>query len=130
EAVANPLVATLFPQNRTHFLNILHASWPLGMIIGGVLGWVLDDMMKVHWKIQLALYLIPTLAYGVMFFGQKMPKSEASEKGLSLGDMFKDVGILGGLVVCFLLALFFGGVLGNFMSPGAAKIGGYVIGGG
>jgi len=29
-----------------------------------------------------------------MFFGQKMPKSEASEKGLSLSEMFKDVGIL------------------------------------
>src|SRR5258708_1854437 len=105
EAVANPLVATLFPQNRTHYLNILHASWPGGMIIGGILGWILDDKMQIHWKYQLALYLIPTIAYGVMFLGQHMPKSEASKKGLSLGDMFKDVGILGGAVVCFLLAL-------------------------
>src|SRR4026208_414529 len=38
EAVANPLVATLFPQNRTHFLNILHASWPAGLVIGSALG--------------------------------------------------------------------------------------------
>ena len=30
EAVANPLVATLFPKKRTHYLNILHASWPAG----------------------------------------------------------------------------------------------------
>jgi len=28
EAVANPLVSTLYPENRTHYLNILHASWP------------------------------------------------------------------------------------------------------
>jgi MFS family permease len=130
EAVANPLVATLFPQNRTHYLNILHASWPLGMILGGVIGWVLDDKMQVPWKIQLALYLIPTVVYGIMFMGQKFPKSEAAEKGLSLGDMFKDIGILGGLVVCFLLAQFFGNTLGLFMSPGASKILGYVIGGG
>ena len=34
EAVANPLVATLFPNNRTHYLNILHASWPAGLVIG------------------------------------------------------------------------------------------------
>jgi len=33
EAVANPLVATLFPNNRTHYLNILHASWPAGMVL-------------------------------------------------------------------------------------------------
>ena len=34
EAVANPLVATIFPNNRTHYLNILHASWPAGLVIG------------------------------------------------------------------------------------------------
>ena len=108
EAVANPLVATLFPSNRTHYLNILHASWPAGLILGGMCGWVLDDQLKWPWKYQLALYLIPTVLYGLMFLGQRMPKSEASEKGLSLGQMFKDVGLLGGLIVCYLLALFFG----------------------
>jgi fucose permease len=35
EAVVNPLVATLFPNNKTHYLNILHAGWPGGLIIGG-----------------------------------------------------------------------------------------------
>ncbi len=112
EAVANPLVATLFPNNRTHYLNILHASWPLGMIFGAAAGWVLDDAMKVHWKIQLALYLIPTVIYGLMFLGQHMPKSEASAKGASLGEMFKDVGVLGSLVICYLLSLFFSQNLG------------------
>src|SRR5215207_3678818 len=118
EAVANPLVATLFPNNRTHFLNILHASWPAGLVIGGVLGWILDDKMKLSWQIQLSLYLIPTIAYGLMFLGQHMPKSEASKKGLSFGQMFKDVGILGSLIVCYLLALFFQGALK--LSPAVA----------
>src|SRR6187455_243643 len=120
EAVANPLVATLFPNNRTHFLNILHASWPAGLVIGSALGWVLDDKMKLSWQIQLSLYLLPTLVYGVMFLGQHMPKSEASEKGLSLGEMFKDVGILGALIVCFLLAIFFAGTLTPFLTPAGA----------
>ncbi|HEY2574153.1 MAG TPA: MFS transporter [Verrucomicrobiaceae bacterium] len=106
EAVANPLVATLFPQNRTHYLNILHASWPLGMVIGTLLALLLGGQMQMGWKVQLATYLIPTVFYGVMFLGQKMPKSEASVKGVSFGEMFKDVGILGGLVICFLLVLF------------------------
>lgn len=118
EAVANPLVATLFPNNRTHYLNILHASWPAGMIIGVSLGWLLDDKLGWNWKYQLALYLIPTAIYGLMFLGQHMPKSEASEKGSSLGEMFKDVGILGALVVCYLLSLFFAGNLG--LPPAAA----------
>lgn len=115
EAVANPLVATLFPNNRTHYLNILHASWPAGLVIGGALGWVLDDMLKVSWKLQLALYLIPTIAYGVMFLGQHMPKSEASEKGLKLGEMLKDVGIVGAAIIAFFIWLFSRDALGPML---------------
>jgi MFS family permease len=131
EAVANPLIATLFPNNRTHYLNILHASWPAGLILGGILGWILDDRMKVDWKIQLSLYLIPTVLYGVMFLGQSFPKSEASKKGLKLGDMLQDVGILGGLVVCFLLSMFMGDVLKSVfgLPDDTAKYVGYAIGG-
>jgi MFS family permease len=112
EAVANPLVATLFPNKRTHYLNILHASWPAGMVFGGMVGWYLGGNLGWGWQPQLALYLVPTVAYGLMFLGQSFPQSEASQRGLSLGEMFKDVGILGGLVVCFLLALFFRSVFG------------------
>jgi len=112
EAVANPLVATLFPHKRTHYLNILHASWPAGLVLGSAVGWILDDKMQVSWKLQLSLYLIPTVVYGLMFLGQKMPKSEASVKGAKLGEMFKDVGLLGAAVACYLLALFFAGSVG------------------
>ncbi len=126
EAVANPLVATLFPHNRTHYLNILHASWPAGMIIGSVLGWILDDKMQLNWKIQLSLYLVPTILYGIMFMGQKFPKSEAAAKGASIGEMFKDVGILGAGVACFLLAKFFADI---FKGTGSGDAIGYAIGG-
>ncbi len=118
EAVANPLVATLYPKQRTHYLNMLHAAWPAGMILGVAAGWLLDDKMELDWKLQLALYLIPTAIYGLMFLGQKYPKSEAAEKGAGIGEMFKDVGILGTLVVCYLLNLFFTNSLG--MSDGTA----------
>ncbi len=130
EAVANPLIATIFPNNRTHYLNILHASWPAGLILGGALGWILDDRMKLDWKLQLSLYLIPTVIYGVMFLGQSFPKSEASQKGLKLGDMLKDVGLLGGLVVCFLVSMFFGDVLKPLLGEDNAKYVGYAVGGG
>jgi len=118
EAVANPLVSTLFPSNRTHYLNMLHASWPAGLVVGGLIGWILGDGMHVSWKIQLGLFLVPTALYGLAFMGQHFPKSEASMKGLSVGEMMRDVGILGSLVACFLIGLFFkdqlGGILGFF----------------
>jgi MFS family permease len=106
EAVANPLVSTLFPKNRTHYLNILHASWPAGLVLGGLVGWILGDGMHMSWKLQLGLFLVPTVLYGVAFFGQHFPKSEASVKGLSIGEMLKEVGILGSAVACYLLARF------------------------
>lgn len=129
EAVANPLVATLYPENRTHYLNILHASWPAGMMLGTVVGIFLGHL---DWKYQLAFYLVPVALYGLMFLGQAFPKSEASEKGLSLGEMFKDVGLLGGLVVCGVLFMFFQGVFGQVLpliSADAAKYADYVAGG-
>lgn len=126
EAVANPLVATLYPKNRTHYLNILHASWPAGMVLGAMAGWVLDDAMKIGWKYQLALYLVPTIIYGVMFMGQKFPKSEAAAKGASFAEMLKPVGLLGAAVACFLLSKFFADI---FKSSAQADLIGYGIGG-
>jgi MFS family permease len=110
EAVANPLVATLFPQNRTHYLNILHASWPAGMVIGAAFGWIFGDGMHWGWKAQLAFYLVPTVLYAILFMGQSFPKSEAAAKGASFVEMFQDVGILGSAVASYLLAKFFAGL--------------------
>lgn len=112
EAVSNPLVATLYPTKRTHYLNILHASWPAGMVVGAMAGWLLDDKLQVGWKFQLALYLIPTLIYGLMFLGQKFPKSEVAERGAKLGEMFKDIGLIGAAVVGYMIALFISQSLG------------------
>ncbi len=116
EAVANPLVATLFPNSRTHYLNILHASWPAGMVLGSFIGGFWGESLGWGWKTRLALFLIPTVAYGLMFMGQHFPKSEASQKGLKLGDMLKDVGIIGSAVVGLFIFLFFKDGLGPLLN--------------
>ena len=116
EAVANPLVATLFPNNRTHYLNILHAAWPGGLVLGGLIGWTLGGEGGVNWKIQLGLFLIPTVLYGLAFMGQTFPKSEAAAKGLKIGDMMKEVGLLGALVACGIIGLFFKAQLGGVLA--------------
>jgi MFS family permease len=103
EAVANPLVATLFPNNRMHYLNILHASWPAGLVFGALIA---ASFPALSWKVKLGVFLVPTAIYGIMFMGQHFPKSEASQKGLSLGEMFKDVGIIGSLVIGFFVGFF------------------------
>lgn len=47
EAVANPVVATLFPQSPTQSLNVLHPSSTASMIIGASIGRVLDDIFEL-----------------------------------------------------------------------------------
>jgi hypothetical protein len=79
-------------------------------------GWILGDGMHVSWKIQLGLFLVPTALYGIAFMGQRFPKSEASAKGLTVGQMLQEVGILGALVACFLVGLFFRDQLGSILT--------------
>jgi hypothetical protein len=94
-------------------LNILHASWPAGLVLGGLLHTWLTDY---SWKIQLACFLIPSAFYGLLFLGQHFPKSEASAKGLSLGEMLRDVGVLGALLIGFFVFLFFKDGLGPLLA--------------
>ena len=94
ETVINPLVATLYPQQKTHYLNILHAGWPGGLIVGGLLayGFVGENAVISHlrWEIPMAFFLIPTIAYGVMFLKESFPHSEAKAAGVSFVEMLKE----------------------------------------
>ena len=126
EAVANPLIATLVPQKRAHYLNILHASWPLGMVIGALATYILGSLLGIGWKGQLAFFLVPTLGYVLLFWNQKFPRSEAAEKGAELGEMTRDVGILGGAVICYLLTLFFRNAIG-LDSPTSITVGAILL---
>ncbi|MCB9878615.1 MAG: MFS transporter [Planctomycetes bacterium] len=118
EAVANPLVATLFPNHRTHYLNILHASWPAGLVIGGLSVYFLGGVEGfLSWQTLLVLFMVPTVFYGFLFFGQAMPKSAAQQSGIPFGEMLRDVGVLGALVICLLLSQFLAGLCKDFGIP-------------
>jgi MFS family permease len=94
EAVINPLVATLYTKEKTHYLNILHAGWPGGLIVGGVVAYLFasTDAKLIHlpWELLIALYLIPTMIYGYMIFRQEFPLSEARAAGISYVSMLKE----------------------------------------
>jgi MFS family permease len=87
ETAINPLIANIYPEKKTHYLNILHAGWPGGLILGGLLASVLVG--NVRWEIPIALYIIPTIAYGYIVFKQKFPKSDVAKAGITFGDMLK-----------------------------------------
>jgi len=90
ETVINPLAATLYPDDKTHRLNVLHAWWPGGIIIGGLLGLALGEM-KFNWQAQMALVLVPAAAYGILAAGSKFPPTERVAAGVPARDMVKEV---------------------------------------
>jgi MFS family permease len=118
EAVINPAVATMFPKEKTKWLNILHAGWPGGMVLGGLMA--LSMGASLDWQYKVALIFIPTIAYGIMLFGQKFPVSERVAAGVSQLAMLKEVGFIGALIVVFLMTREVGRV---FHLPLAAQIG-------
>lgn len=88
EAVINPLIATMYPEEKTHKLNVLHSWWPGGLIIGSLLGYLMKKA-GLSWQIQMGVILIPTVVYGVMIFGQRFPLTERKASGVSTNEMLK-----------------------------------------
>jgi MFS family permease len=86
EAACNPLITTLFPDNKTTKLNHFHVWFPGGIVIGGVMAYLLEKA-GFGWKVEFATMLVPLAIYGVMFLGQTFPKTERVQQGVSYGSM-------------------------------------------
>ena len=90
EAASNPMVASLYPQEKTHRLNILHAWWPGGIVVGGVSGVAITGF-GWDWKLNLLLLLLPALAMAWMVARSSFPVTERVAAGVSYGDMFREL---------------------------------------
>ena len=89
EAACNPLVATLYPDDKTVKLNQFHVWFPGGIVLGGLAAYGLDAAGIGAWQIKLVLILIPTLIYGVLLLRQQFPATEGVAAGVSVGETFK-----------------------------------------
>lgn len=90
EVVINPLCASAYPEEKTKRLNFLHAWWPGGLIIGGLLS-VGMGKLGWQWQAQMSVILIPVLAYGFLILRQPFPLTERVEAGVSYGEMVREV---------------------------------------
>jgi MFS family permease len=90
ETVVNPLIATLYSTEKTKRMNALHAWWPGGLIMGGLLGFGLGHL-GVAWQYKLAIVLIPATAVLVLCAGLKFPPTERAAAGVSMGQMFREL---------------------------------------
>jgi MFS family permease len=102
EAFINPVVATMFNKEKTKWLNILHAGWPGGLVLAGLLT---IFMGNVDWYIKVGVIAVPAVVYFLMLIKFQFPKSERETAGVSYKEMLSEFGILGAAIVGFLLAL-------------------------
>lgn len=111
EAAINPLVAAIYRRDKTKWLNILHAGWPAGLMLAGMLAISVGDtgvfsgMLEggLGWKGKIALIFIPILIYGAMTATCRFPRSERVEAGVSYDEMLKVVGMMGALITLSLI---------------------------
>jgi MFS family permease len=90
EASCNPLVATLYPENKTTRLNYFHLWFPGGIVIGTLLVFLLDKV-GIGWQIQVGLMAIPTIIYGYLFSKLDFPVTERVAQGVSTGEMYSSL---------------------------------------
>jgi len=91
EAGCNPLVATIFPNDKTKMLNRFHVWFPGGIVIGSIASYLIMDVFEWHWSILVGTLVVPLVIYGVMMWGQKFPITERVKMGVSYKGMWKAI---------------------------------------
>lgn len=90
ETVVNPLIAALYPDEKTAKLNTLHAWWPGGLVIGGLMGVAMAGL-GLGWQAKLLVVVLPALAVVVLSIGVRFPPTERAAAGVSIGGMFREL---------------------------------------
>lgn len=126
EAFINPVVATMFNREKTKWLNILHAGWPGGLVIGGMITIAMSETAESgDWRLVLGMIAIPAVAYLLILFAAKFPVSEREQAGVSYREMLSEFGAFGALVGFGLIFWQLGEVIPwkDIFDPEAAKSG-------
>jgi MFS family permease len=105
EAFINPVVATMFNREKTKWLNILHAGWPGGLMLGGIMTIALADIAaKGDWRIVVGIIALPALVYLALLMFARFPISEREAAGVSYRQMLAEFGGFGAFIAFGLIA--------------------------
>ncbi len=123
EAVINPVVATMYPKKKTTMLTVLHAGWPGGFVLGGllILG-VLPAFGYEGWHLRVATILIPTVLYGLLLMRRHFPVHERVAAGVSYRDMLREAGAIGWLIVVYLVCMEVNNIITSYATGGSAAL--------
>ncbi|OFY67844.1 MAG: hypothetical protein A2Y71_08780 [Bacteroidetes bacterium RBG_13_42_15] len=89
EAACNPLITSMYTDEKTRRLNRFHAWFPTGIVIGGLVVYLFNNIGLSNWRYAMGIMLLPTFIYGFMFLNKKFPQTERVVAGFSYKDMLK-----------------------------------------
>jgi fucose permease len=89
EAACNPLITSMYTDQKTRRLNRFHAWFPTGIVIGGLAVYLFNKIGLLDWRYAMGIMLLPTFAYGYLFLNKEFPKTERVVSGFSYNDMLK-----------------------------------------
>lgn len=113
EAFINPVVATMFSKEKTKWLNILHAGWPGGLVIGGLITVAMADTAATgDWRMVLGVIAIPAVIFLMMLIKAEFPVSEREQAGVTYREMLAEFGGFGALIGFGLISVQLGQVFG------------------
>src|SRR5512133_433316 len=89
EAACNPLITSMYTDQKTRRLNRFHAWFPTGIVIGGLVVFLFNKIGLVDWRYAMGVMLLPTFVYGYMFLNKHFPQTERVVSGFTYKDMLK-----------------------------------------
>ena len=89
EAACNPLITSMYTDEKTRRLNRFHAWFPTGIVIGGLVVYLFNNTGLTDWRYAMGIMLLPTFLYGFLFLKKKFPQTERVVSGFSYKDMLK-----------------------------------------
>lgn len=90
EASINPVTAALYPEEKTHELNVLHAWWPAGIVVGGLTSLLFFQQLGLDWRTLVALIVVPGVIFGLWAMTQRFPKTESTTMGVPFKEMMAE----------------------------------------
>jgi len=89
EAACNPLITSMYTDEKTRRLNRFHAWFPTGIVIGGLMVYIFTKIGFANWRLSMGAMLIPTLLYGLWFLKKEFPQTERVVSGFTYKQMLK-----------------------------------------
>jgi MFS family permease len=90
EASINPLTTALYPEEKTGRLNILHAWWPFGVVVGGLLSLLFFKLLHLDWRALVAMITLPGIVFGLWALRHEFPKTESTNLGVPFKEMLAE----------------------------------------